>query len=258
MSAPLVVYLALTGLAVGSFLNLAIDRLPLNKSILSPPSHCDHCQRRILPLDLVPLFSYLWLRGKCRFCRAYIPWRTAVVEGSTGILFGLIAYLTGPTLTTLVTLVLTSVFIVIIFIDLEHQLILNKVVLPGAVVALLIFPFGPAVDGFGLGEAVVRSIGGGSLGFITILVIYLLSRGGMGEGDVKLAALAGFATGFPQIMITLLMSFISGGAVAILLLALRRKGCKDVMPFGPFFAGSAIATLLAGKEILDWYLGILP
>ena len=221
MDAPFVLYMALTGLAVGSFLNLAIDRLPLNRSIVSPPSYCEHCQRRIPPLDLVPLFSYLWLRGRCRFCRSSIPWRAPVVESGTGILFGLAAYLTGPTLITLVTLVFISVFIVIIFIDLEHQLILNKVVLPGAVVAFLIFPFGPAGEGMGLGEALARSIGGGSLGFIAILVIYLLSRGGMGERDVKLAALVGLTNGFPQIVITLLLSFISGGVVAILLLASR-------------------------------------
>lgn len=250
------VYMALTGLAVGSFLNLVIDRMPLGQSIISPPSHCPGCQRHIPPWDLVPLLSYLWLRGRCRYCRATIPWRLPVVEVGTGVLFGLVAYLTGSSIDTLVVLVYACFFVVIIFIDLDHRLILNKIVFPGMIIALPLFPLGPTGGEVWLGEAYLRSAVGGLLGFFAMLVIYLLSRGGMGEGDVKLGALAGLATGFPQMIVTLLMSFISGGIVAFLLLLLRRKSRKDVMPFGPFFAGSAIVTLLAGEEILDWYLDL--
>ena len=149
-----------------------------------------------------------------------------MVEVGTGVLFGLVAYLTGSSIATLVVLVYACFFVVIIFIDLDHRRILNKIVFPGMVIALPLFPFGATGGEVWLGEAYLRSAAGGLLGFGAMLIIYLLSRGGMGEGDVKFGALAGLATGFPQVIVTLLMSFISGGVSGLLVDGIEAQGSQ--------------------------------
>ena len=147
----------------------------------------------------------------------------------------------------------------IFVIDLEQRLILNKVLYPGMVVALLIAIFPPQAPWIpqlwlhGLPNFAL----GGAIGFLIFLLLALVSRGGMGFGDVKLAALIGLATGFPSVFLALIIAAILGGLVAIVLLATGKRGRKEAIPFGPFLAASAMATLLWGNEILNWYLGLI-
>ena len=241
---------ALTGLSVGSFLNLCIDRLPLGQSIINPPSHCPACQRKIAAFDLVPLFNYLWLRGRCRYCRTSIPIRLPIVELITGLIFAFLYWHYGfeQNFELSLSLVYASWLIVIFFIDLEHQLILNKVVYPGIVVAFAFSFLWPELG-------VVNALIGGSIGLGVILLPYVVYPKGMGEGDIKLALMIGLMTGYPEVFVAILLAVLGGGLVSALLLLFRLRKRTEPIPFGPFLATAAMVTLLWGKTIYDWYWG---
>jgi len=257
MEIVLAVIFALLGCAIGSFLNVCIDRLPAGKSLLYPPSHCDICQHPLSPRDLIPLFSYLWLHRRCRYCKAPIPQRPFWVELATGFLFALVYWRFGLTVEFAVTAFYGSLFIVLMVIDLEHGLILNKIVYPAAVVALIISVFLPQTGIIPLPwPEALNGIIGCAIGFAFLLIPTLVSRGGMGWGDVKMAALIGLVTGFPMVLVALMTGVILGGLVAAVLLLLKKKGRKEAIPFGPFLSLGTIATLLWGKQILDWYWGL--
>ncbi len=251
----LILTFALLGLAVGSFLNLCIDRLPRGQSIIAPPSHCPDCGYRLGWRDLVPLLSYLWLRGRCRRCRSRIPLRIPIVELAAGSLFALLAWKFGPGLELGIILVYASLLLVIFVIDLEHQLVLNKIVYPSMVLALAV-----SILWLGLGpvDSLLHSLLGGVLGLSIMALPFLIYSKGMGMGDVKLAGLLGLMTGYPLIGVTLLLSVIAGGMTAIFLLAFRFKKRGDHIPFAPFLATAAMVTLLWGEAIGRWYMNLLP
>ncbi len=234
---------------MGSFLNVCIDRLPQGQSIINPPSHCSACNHKLGILDLVPLFSYLWLRGRCRYCQAPIPLRLSIVEGITGLLFTLLYWYCkfelGPQLG--ISLIYACWLIIIFVIDLENQLVLDKVIYPSMALALAFSFFWP-----GLG--VVSALAGGALGLAAMALPLIIYRRGMGMGDVKLGALVGLMTGYPLVLIALLLSWITGGLLAAILLAFRIKKRQDPIPFAPFLAVSAMVTLLWGQAIYQWYL----
>lgn len=252
-----IAYVTLAGLGVGSFLNVAVDRLPRGESIVSLPSHCPHCRRRIAFYDLIPLANYLWLRGRCRYCRASIPLRLPLVEALTGALFCWAAFRFGLSPVTLVVLLNVCVFLAIFFMDLEYRVILNKVIFPALPVLLALYPFGSLGGSQSLLGAYASALAGAAVGFGTLLVIFLVSRGGIGEGDVKMSALMGVATGLPTVGAALFFAFVSGGITALVLILTRRKGRKDYMPYGPFLAGGAILTLLTQDSLYAWYLALL-
>lgn len=248
----------LLGLAVGSFLNVCIDRLPRAESILNPPSHCQACQHRLAVKDLIPVFSHLWLRGRCRYCQASIPRRLLWVEVATGGMFAFLYWRCGLTPELGVMAFYACIFIIIFMVDLEHGLILNQVVYVGMVIALLIALFLPQpwITQLKL-HGVANFALGGAIGFAILLLIAIISGGGMGWGDVKLAGLIGLATGFPLVFVALVMGAILGGLVAGALLAMKKRGRKEAIPFGPFLSVAAMITLLWGSNILHWYLGLM-
>jgi len=252
------VLFGLLGAAIGSFLNVCIDRIPAGKSLVYPPSHCDACGHRLSVKDLIPVFSYLWLRRRCRYCQAPIPWRLFWVELGSGLLLAFIYWQYGLSAYFAITAAYCYLFIVLGVIDLEHKLILNKIVYPAMVVAVIISIFWPQSGIIPLPwpEAVNGIIGGG-IGFVFLLIPALIYRGGMGWGDVKMAALIGLVTGFPLVFVSLLMGVIIGGLVAGILLLLKKKKRKEPIPFGPFLAVATIVTLLWGSNIFHWYLGLL-
>ncbi len=246
----MVLLYALLGLVVSSFLNVCIDRLPARASIVSPPSHCPACGRRLAPLDLIPLLSYLFLRGRCRYCGAPIPRRVLLVEATTGLLFVLLWYRYGLSLQLLLATLYTCFFIVIFFIDLEHHLVLNRVIYPAIVVALLAIPITPNHD-------VVELLVGGALGFGLLFLIAFIYPAGMGMGDVKLATFIGLVVGFPAVFAALLFSFVAGGLVGGSLLLTGLKGRKDPIPFAPFLVAGGMVAMLYGQQIIDWYVRCL-
>ena len=257
MEIVLIVLFAILGLAIGSFLNVCIDRLPQNKSIAYPPSHCEACQHKLAAKDLIPVFSYLRLRGRCRYCQAAVPHRLFWVELATGIIFALLYWHYGLSVELGVMVFYASLFIIIFVIDLEQGLILNKVVYPTMVVALLLalypWPWLPQSMDMRVAYAAL----GGAIGFAIFLLIAIVSRGGMGWGDVKLAALIGLATGFPLVFLAVIMGAILGGIVAVALMIAKRRKRREAIPFGPFLALAAMVTLLWGSNILGWYLGLM-
>jgi len=253
----LIFLFALLGLVVGSFLNVCIDRLPRNESIVYPPSHCAVCQHKLAVKDLIPLFSYLRLHGRCRYCQSAIPRRIFWVELATGLIFALLYWHYGLSAELGVMAFYACLFTIIFVIDLEHGLILNKVVYPGMVVALLL----ALLPRFWLTQWIVTGVAnaalGGAIGFAILFLIAIVSRGGMGWGDVKLAALIGLATGFPLVFFSLVMGAILGGIVAVALMIAKKKTRRETIPFGPFLALAAMITLLWGSNILSWYLGLM-
>jgi len=257
MEAGLAVIFVILGMIVASFLNVCADRLPAGQSLVYPPSHCPACSRRLAAKDLIPIFSYLWLRGRCRYCKAPIPRRVLWVEIATAALFGLAYWQYGLGIELPIALFYISLFMVIFVIDFEHGLILNKIVYPALVVALLLSVFFTIfLPDVSIVPSIARAAIGGGIGFVLFLLVAIVSRGGMGFGDVKLAALIGLATGFPLVIVALLMGIILGGLVAVILLGFKIRKRKEAIPFGPFLAVAAVVTLLWGSDILNWYLGI--
>ena len=233
----------LLGLATGSFLNLCIDRLPKGGSIIRPPSGCDVCQHKLQPLDLVPVLSYLWLRGKCRYCGASIPYRLPLVEAMTGLVFLLLWHHYGFSIELPLAMLFTCLFIVIVAIDIKHHLILNRVVYPAIGLAFLVTIL---IPDYGIISAVIGGVTAAGI----LLPLALLFPSSMGMGDVKLAALIGLLVGFPQVFIALLITFVLGGAVGGGLLLARLKRRKDPLPLAPFLTAGLITTILYGEEIL--------
>lgn len=241
------VVVGLVGVAVGSFLNVCIDRIPAGLSLVSPPSYCPSCQTRLRLADLAPVVSYVALRGRCRYCSARIGARSPIVELTTGMLFMLIWMAYGPSYQGFAIMVYASFFLVVFVTDLESQIIPNQLILPGLAAAFVIASFWPE-----LGPA--RAAIGAGAGFGLMLVLYLVPGAVVGEGDVKLAAVVGAASGFPLVVLALGMAFVLGGAVALALMASGRRKRTDHIPFGPFMAMSALVTLVWGGAILDWYI----
>ena len=238
----------LLGLVVGSFLNVCIWRLPREESIIRPGSHCPDCGAPLGVRDLVPVLSWVFLRGKCRYCGAKISPRYPAVELLTGVLFVWCFLHFGLSPQLAPALVFSAFMVAITFIDLDHQIILD------GMLALL------AAAGLGLGlwlgqPGWVDMLIGAGVGGGMLLVLAVVSGGGMGGGDVKFAAALGFWLGWPEILLCLLISFVVGGAISLFLLLAKLRGRKDFIPFGPFIALGAWVALLYGREILRWYWG---
>jgi leader peptidase (prepilin peptidase) / N-methyltransferase len=258
MEIYLIVIAGILGAAIGSFLNVCADRLPANRSLTSPPSHCDACGKRLTAVDLIPVISFLVLRGRCRYCGAKIPWRVLWVELGCGILTAFLFWykveFQNQFLQFAVITVYSYIFIVIALIDLQHKLILNKIVYPSLALALVISPFFIKTGSGVAFQGLINALIGGAVGFVILLIPALISRGGMGTGDIKMAALIGLATGFGEVLVAVLGGIILGGLTAVILLAFRIKKRKEAIPFGPFLSLAAIITLIWGAGILNWYL----
>lgn len=242
------IVVSVLGFCIGSFLNVVIYRLPRGESIVTGRSHCTLCGKMIAWYDLFPLVSYLLLGGRCRNCKASISWRYPLVESLTAILFLVLYWHFGPTPALLKYLFLSALLVAVSFIDLEHFLIPNSLVLAGVV-------FGIA------GFLIVRdlSIQSALLGAVScsgfLLLANLISRGGMGMGDVKLAAVTGLFLGWPLGPVGLLIGICIGGLLGIVLLVTGIKGRKDPIPFGPFIALGTVVALLWGARLLHLLLG---
>ena len=248
------------GASVGSFINVVADRLPNGESLVTPPSHCPICNTRLKPLELIPVLSYLWLRGKCHYCGVHIPGRLVVVEVVAGALFLAVYFQFGLSVAALVIAVITAFLLAVAVIDLEHGLILDKMTAPAAVAALALAPFWPAMGitrtffgNSGMMGSLANSALVGVGAFLFFLIIFLIYPGGMGLGDVKLAGVLGLLVGYPAILVAIWLSTVIAGALAVLLLLLRVRGRKDALPFGSFLAGGAYVVLLALSTLLDWY-----
>lgn len=232
---------------IGSFLNVVIVRLPRGGSLVSPPSRCPSCDTPIRWHDNIPVLSYFALHGRCRDCGIAIPWRYPLIETATAALF-VVAALTSPSVAdTVVACVFLSALVAVTAIDLELQLIPDRITLPGIAVGFLTSFLGTRTT---WPESLLGIIVGGGL----LLAVIVLSGGGMGGGDMKLAAMIGAFLGYKLALLALLLAVIVGGVVALTLLSTGIRGRKDPIPFGPFLAIGAALALLGGEAFLAWYM----
>lgn len=244
MSSSALIVAGIVGAVLGSFANVVIHRVPRGESIVSPRSRCPRCGTPIRPLDNIPLVSFLLLRGRCRGCGGAISWRYPLVEALMAALAVAVVAAFPDWLSRLAALALVFLLVVITFIDLDHQLILDRISLPGIAVGLV---FAVLLDR--AVPSLLSALGAGAL----ITAIVVVSRGGMGGGDVKLAALMGAFLGWPGIAVALFSGFMVGGLIGVTLLALRLRGRKDPVPFGPALAAGALVGLFWGEAIMRWY-----
>lgn len=235
------------GAILGSFLSVCIYRIPRNESLITPGSHCPHCQAPIRFYDNIPLVSVALLRGRCRLCRERIPWTYPAVEALSILVAVLLYAKFGLTGEGLRGALLALALLALTFIDLAHHLLPDRITLPWIAVGLGTVPLSPIT----LPGALLGGLVGGGILFMVALV----SGGGMGGGDVKLAAMIGTFLGWQQMLLALFVGVLFGGLLGILLLALGLKGRKDPVPFGPFLALGGVAALLWGESLLRWYLG---
>jgi leader peptidase (prepilin peptidase)/N-methyltransferase len=245
--------LALLGLAVGSFLNVCIHRLPRDQSLNSPPSRCPSCEYRLRWFDNIPVLSYVLLGGRCRKCRTRISIRYPLVELITMVLFLVHGAVFGWSALLVPRLAFGCAMVVLFAIDLEHQLLPNVITLPGIVVGLI----ASAVLPPGIVDALIGVlIGGGVLWLIGEAYFRYSGHEGMGGGDVKMLAMIGAFLGWKLVLVTLVLSSIAGSVIGLLVIAIRKGGMKYALPYGTFLALGALVASLAGESIVNWYVGL--
>jgi leader peptidase (prepilin peptidase)/N-methyltransferase len=239
---------AVAGLVAGSFFNVVIARLPRHESLLRPGSRCPHCGHPVRPYDNVPVVSWLILRGRCRDCGEPISARYPLVELVTAALFAAVVIDTGANEHVWLGLALVAALVPVAFIDLDHRIIPNAIVLPGAVAAIAIVA---ATEPSELSEHLIA--GAAAAGFL--LVAVLAYPRGMGMGDVKLAGMLGLYLG-RSVGPAMLVALLSGTIVGVVIIARKgaAEGRKTAVPFGPFLALGGLVGLFFGPDIVDWYL----
>jgi leader peptidase (prepilin peptidase) / N-methyltransferase len=246
-----IVFLTLFGLCIGSFLNVCIHRLPLKQSVVTPRSRCPHCGYELTWRDNLPLLSYGLLRGRCRSCQAPISLRYPFVEAITAAIFLWHAMVFGVTALLAVRLAFACALIVLFAIDLEHQILPDRITLPGIVLGFACSLFlepGPAMSLAGI------VAGGGILWAIAELWFRLRKIEAMGFGDVKMLAMVGAVLGLRLVLLTFVLSTMLGGVVAVVLVATRRASMATAVPFGTMLAVAALVASLYGDSLLAWYL----
>jgi leader peptidase (prepilin peptidase)/N-methyltransferase len=236
------------GLVIGSFINAMVYRLANNLSIWQR-SICPHCKQKLLNRDLIPVLSFVFLRGKCRFCKSFIGWQYLLVEVMTPVLF-LLAYLNyGAIHLELISdLLYISLAIFFLVFDFKYLIISDVVIWPSLVVVLIL---NYILGFYWLGLVLGMLLGGGFF-----YLQHLVSGGKwIGWGDVKLGLLLGAMLGLGDMILTLLVAYIVGGLIAIILLASGRKKIGDLLPMGTFLAGAAIIVIIWGSLILRLLMG---
>lgn len=238
----------LLGLVAGRLFNEVIDHLPLRRPVFGTPVACPQCSRSVGAL-WVPVLGYLGVRGRCPHCGGRLSPRLPVVEALSALLFWYAYRRTGLTLETLFAWALVSLTVMVSAIDLGHRLIPNKLVIAGLVLALPLSILA--------GRPITSTLLGGAAAFALLLVIGAVYPGAMGGGDIKLSLALGLFLGFPNSLVGLVFGFVAGGLVGLVLILSRMRKLKDMIPFGPFLAGGALAAFWWGAQVLGWYLPFL-
>ncbi len=240
------------GITFGSFLNVLIDRLSTGRSVVGGRSYCEHCRKTLKPVDLIPLLSYLLLRGRCRFCKTKIPFRIFLVELLSGLAFlFILLQVTASVLLPIPAIFLAIIllcFIGIFFADIIYGIIPDLMVVVCAIASLLFIIFGNL--------PLVNHLLSAFFSFAFFFLLFALTRGrGMGFGDVKLSFILGLLLGFPNIIVALYLAFLTGAFVSIILVVCRKiRFFGGTIPFGPFLVGSTIIALFFGNQLLQMFL----
>jgi len=251
----LTVVIIIIGTLIGSFLNVCISRIPRKESIIYPPSHCISCGAKLKPFDLIPIFSYIHNKGRCKYCGQKISLQYPVIEILTGIVFLLSFFSFGLSVELAFYTILFCILIVISGIDYSHQIIPDSLVVLSFIIGITFKLTGHLFLGqaFSFFNSLLGMVIGG--GFL--LLIAVISNGGMGGGDIKLMAALGYWVGWKYTILSLLLSFILGGILSLVLLLLKIKSRGEMIPFGPFLALGFFVTALYGESIITWYINTI-
>ncbi len=268
LNLPVFILVFALGLIVGSFLNCFIYRLAKKESFVSGRSHCPYCFHTLSWKDLVPLASFFYLKGRCRYCKERISVQYPLVEFSTGLLFVLVFIQNVQTLfvhnlvfallNIIFWLIVSSILIVIFVYDLRHYIVPDSVIYPAVLLTAVWRLAGYGIFHVFSRNLVINILYSALSAAAFFLAIVLVSRGkGMGMGDVKLAFLMGLLLGFPDIAVALALSFFLGAAVGTVLIAAGKKGLKSEVPFAPFLVSGTFLALFFAEKIMDFYMKLI-
>lgn len=246
------IWFFLLGSAVGSFLNVVIYRLPRRESIVFPPSHCPSCGHNLSSKDLIPILSYVLLKGRCRYCGSKISPRYLLVELISSSYFALIFYFFDFSFITFKLLIFFSLLLPVFFIDLEHMIIPDVISIPGTIAGLTLSLFNGDLKQSVLGSVFY----GGILLLIYLSALIILKEEGMGQGDIKLGFMLGSFLGFKLSILSLFLSYFIGGLFSIALMGIKRRDLKSAIPFGPFLILGSFTSLFLGDTILRFYFSL--
>jgi leader peptidase (prepilin peptidase)/N-methyltransferase len=270
-------FYAAFGLIIGSFLNVCIYRLPRHESVVTPGSHCPACGKPVRPYDNIPVLSYLWLRGKCRFCRQPISLQYPMVELLTGLAFFACAREWGSTSPAFINSLFLSAILVLIFTDYHHQILPNVITMPGVAVGFLLSPLQAEsllrdVNDFLAGNLAVSVypanaeavlpwissalgalIGGGTLYLVGLGYRLFRKRQGLGEGDMKMMAMVGSFLGWRLALLVIFAGSFLGSILGLLLILFGGKTLQTKLAFGTFLGIASIILLFYGNAFLHWY-----
>ena len=241
----LAVVIFIFGLAIGSFANVCIYRLPKKESVVFPVSHCTTCYKCVRPFDNIPVISYLILSGKCRDCKESISFIYPVIEAITALLLLAGFYKFGLTFDFMIYVVLAPTLVIITAIDIEHQIIPDIITLPGIVLGL-------AAGSYTIGY--IDSFLGLLLGGGLFYLLAVFSNGGMGGGDIKYIAAAGALVGWQKVLLIIFIGAFLGSFVGLFQIAVQKKSRKSIIPFGPFLAAATLITLFYGNLLIKLYI----
>lgn len=243
------IYIGLLGLCLGSFLNVLIVRVPNAKSIWFPRSHCLNCKRTLRLGDLIPVVSFILLKGHCHFCKSRISFRYPLVEIISCFLSILLVWKFGVSDKLFFGLLFTGSLIALSFIDLEHMILPDLITLPMLWLGLI-------VNAFHLYQSPEQAILGAALGYLTLWIIYwafkiTTQKEGLGYGDFKLVAMLGAWMGWQSLPLILLISSLTAAIYGVVLIVLKRNTRHTAIPFGPFLASGGFVVFLYGQPLTD-------
>lgn len=240
------IYFFIVGLVLGSFFNVVGLRVPESISIVKPRSACPNCNHTLSASELIPVVSFLFQKGRCRNCHTKISPIYPFFELLTGTLFAFSFYHFGFTKELIVSLTLVSLFIIITVSDIKYMMIPDKVLLffaPLFLIERIFIPLDPWWN----------SITGAAVGFFLLLLIAIVSKGGMGGGDIKLFAVLGLVLGWKLVLLAFFMSTLFGAVFGLIGMLMKKVSRGKPMPFGPYIAIGTLVTYFYGEEIINWY-----
>lgn len=242
----MVLVIFLIGLCLGSFLNVVIHRMPREHSLLLPSSSCPKCKHKLRWIHNIPVFSFIYLRGLCAFCRKPISWRYPVVELLTGVVCAFLYIHFGSNRIFFETVIFSLFLISLVFIDLEHQILPDELNFSLLWIGLLV----STLPGFTTPEDAIvgAAVGYSSLWFIAKMYEFVTHREGMGYGDFKLLAALGAWTGWIALPWIVLVAALLGSVVAVTLIAMKKANSKTAIAFGPYLAIAGWVVLIWGKQ----------
>lgn len=241
------VYVFIIGLLIGSFSNVCIYRMPRGESIVFGRSHCTGCGKPILNRDLIPVISYIILRGKCRFCKEKISVRYPAVEFFTALLYLFLFLRFGLTIELFLYAAFFPILIILSFIDFAYRIIPDKLNLSILFIGIISMIFSHQIPFY---ERII----GFFAASVPLLILYVLSNGGMGEGDIKLMAFCGLVLGYKLILLSLFLASLAGSVYGLASIRNKKEALKSAIPFGPFLSASMGLCVFFGDSLIRLYI----